>query len=141
MPGRGVGVLADNQHPHVSKRLLERPQYVVPDGRYRRPAATSALRNSPIDAIWPAAGSSACAQPGSMMFRSGSAMASNFIVARGLDQGQNLSAERSVVSPAGHLPVAGWAPAGCPAWAAAGELGVIYRIAGKAIRERVSRRR
>src|SRR5271167_3239399 len=47
-----------------------------PEGRYRRPAATSARRNSPIAAIRSATGSSASAQPASMMLRNGSAMGS-----------------------------------------------------------------
>src|SRR5580693_1963980 len=47
-----------------------------PEGRYLRPAAISARRNSPIAAIRSATGSSASAQPASIMLRSGSDMGS-----------------------------------------------------------------
>nr|BFF10763.1 hypothetical protein GCM10025699_20660 [Microbacterium flavescens] len=33
MPGGGVRVLADDQHPHVGQRALESPQHAVPAGR------------------------------------------------------------------------------------------------------------
>ena len=33
MAGRGVGVLADDQHPHVGERLLEGAQHLVACGQ------------------------------------------------------------------------------------------------------------
>src|SRR5580658_11321342 len=77
-PGVGYG-----SWPTISTRTpangsLNARSTFSPAGRYRRPAATSARRKSPIAAIRPATGSSASAQPGSIMLRNGSAMSSYF---------------------------------------------------------------
>ena len=70
-PGRGVGVLADDQHPHVGQRPPERLEDVVA-GRAgsARPAASSARRNCPIAAIRSSTGASASAQSGAISPRS-----------------------------------------------------------------------
>src|SRR6266487_6771302 len=73
-PGAGYG-----SWPMISERTsangcLNARSTFSPAGRYRRPAAISARRNSPIAAIRSATGSSTSAQPASMMLRNGSAM-------------------------------------------------------------------
>src|ERR1700722_5412373 len=75
-PGVGYGSCPTISTRTPANGCLNARSTFSPDGRYRRPAATSARRKSPIAAIRPATGSSASAQPGSRMLRNGSAMAS-----------------------------------------------------------------
>ena len=78
-PGVGYGSWPTMSTRTSSNGCLNARSTFSPAGRYRRPAAISARRNSPIAAIWPATGSSARAQPGSMMLRSGSVMGSTVV--------------------------------------------------------------
>src|SRR5208283_5322435 len=97
-----------------------------PDGRYLRPAATSARRNSPIAAIRSATGSSASAQPASMMLRNGSAMGSTLAPATDITtKVKTLWAER--VRPHAPVPV----PARSRRAAMAGDGGERRAVAGR----------
>src|SRR3984957_6660460 len=102
-PGVGYGSCPTISTRTPANGCLNPRSTFPPDGRYRRPAATSARRKSPMAAIRPATGSSASAQPGSMMLRNGdgSPMGSHFSCARQFAEGQNplCRTERGLLPP------------------------------------------